>query len=484
MTRDDIQKLLGGYSTGTLTPEEQRALFAAALEDQELFDALAGEQALRDLLRDPTARAHVLAALDDRPEPWWRAARLVPRPVVAGALAACLAAVAGYGVWRARQPGRPALVATMREVQVAPGRPTSDASVARQAERRSSGTAPLAAPPAAKAAPSTSAPANRAVVSGSLSAQSRFQPSPLAPPPAVPGANRAREVEARPGVAPPAAKDAPSANALAMLDRSGSDAAGAGSGLPANGPALAPIPSRPAPPPPPRRFAAAAFAPKPATLKEDGSGAADQAAVSRAASEPTAGQPAPPSPEQSAGAASAPAPPAFALEKKGAAGSVRAPAAGKTSPSPADQLGAQGGASSESVTVTADATSPGGDGVSNQRTVDVPPVEMKWSALRREPDGRLSPVALVGIRAGDTIVVRLEPYADGILSVSEIVPGAAARVLIAGMRVKRAQPVDTPPVTLDHPGVRALPIHFTAGTGALRSTSVVAPSQTIELRFR
>ena len=39
MNREDIQKLLGGYATGTLTPEEQQALFSAALEDQELFDA-------------------------------------------------------------------------------------------------------------------------------------------------------------------------------------------------------------------------------------------------------------------------------------------------------------------------------------------------------------------------------------------------------------------------------------------------------------
>jgi len=39
-------------------------LFAAALEDQELFDALGREQAMRDLLRDPSAKAELLAALD------------------------------------------------------------------------------------------------------------------------------------------------------------------------------------------------------------------------------------------------------------------------------------------------------------------------------------------------------------------------------------------------------------------------------------
>jgi hypothetical protein len=66
MTRDDIRKLLGGYSTGTLTPEEERALFAAALEDQELFDALAKEQALRDLLRDPAAMVAMAAVAGRR----------------------------------------------------------------------------------------------------------------------------------------------------------------------------------------------------------------------------------------------------------------------------------------------------------------------------------------------------------------------------------------------------------------------------------
>ncbi len=72
MNRDDIQKLLGGYATGTLTPEEQQALFEAALTDQELFDALAREEALRSVLSDPVARAHVLAAIDDVPVPWYR----------------------------------------------------------------------------------------------------------------------------------------------------------------------------------------------------------------------------------------------------------------------------------------------------------------------------------------------------------------------------------------------------------------------------
>ena len=72
MSKDQIRMLLGGYATGTLTPEEQQALFAAALDDQELFDALAREQSLRDLLREPAAKARVLMALDTAPARWYQ----------------------------------------------------------------------------------------------------------------------------------------------------------------------------------------------------------------------------------------------------------------------------------------------------------------------------------------------------------------------------------------------------------------------------
>jgi hypothetical protein len=34
---DEIKQLLGGYATGTLTPEERKTLFDAALQDQDLF---------------------------------------------------------------------------------------------------------------------------------------------------------------------------------------------------------------------------------------------------------------------------------------------------------------------------------------------------------------------------------------------------------------------------------------------------------------
>jgi hypothetical protein len=124
MTRDDIQKLLGGYATGTLTAEEQRALFEAALTDQELFDALAREEALRDALSDPAARAHLLAALDDVPAPWYRAWW---RPMVV--MAAALLAVAGVAVWEhARGPKRLPDVATVERPRFQPPTTTQNAA--------------------------------------------------------------------------------------------------------------------------------------------------------------------------------------------------------------------------------------------------------------------------------------------------------------------------------------------------------------------
>jgi hypothetical protein len=126
MKPEDIQKLLGGYATGTLTPEEQQALFAAALDDQQLFDALAKDQSLRDLLRDPSARAQVLAAIDDHPLPWWKAHRWV----LAGATVAATLAVA-TGVYLTRPkpiaPLPPVLVAQSEQ----PEPPTSPVPAAR-----------------------------------------------------------------------------------------------------------------------------------------------------------------------------------------------------------------------------------------------------------------------------------------------------------------------------------------------------------------
>src|SRR5580698_10347478 len=68
MTGDDIRRLIGSYATGSLTEAERKALYEAALEDQELFDELAGEHAFKEVLEEPGAKARLIAALSN-PEP-------------------------------------------------------------------------------------------------------------------------------------------------------------------------------------------------------------------------------------------------------------------------------------------------------------------------------------------------------------------------------------------------------------------------------
>ena len=59
----DLEKLLGGYATNTLTTEERQALFDAALHDQTLFNTLADEQALKEVLDHPQHRQQLLRSL-------------------------------------------------------------------------------------------------------------------------------------------------------------------------------------------------------------------------------------------------------------------------------------------------------------------------------------------------------------------------------------------------------------------------------------
>jgi hypothetical protein len=136
MTPEDARKLLGGYATGTLTDAEREALFAAALEDQELFDAMAREESLREALADPAARASLLAALDERPLVWWR----FWKP----AAALAMAGLASLAVYLGTRPPDVRLVATAEAPRIAP--PELAASTAPSAP-------PFAEPAAPKPAP-------------------------------------------------------------------------------------------------------------------------------------------------------------------------------------------------------------------------------------------------------------------------------------------------------------------------------------------
>lgn len=73
------EQILGGYATNTLTAEEKRQLFEAALDDQTLFDVLADEEALRALLANPEARQRILDSLQASGNPQGMAAPHGPR---------------------------------------------------------------------------------------------------------------------------------------------------------------------------------------------------------------------------------------------------------------------------------------------------------------------------------------------------------------------------------------------------------------------
>src|ERR1700683_2227249 len=109
MSRQEIQKLLGGYATDTLSEAERSALFAAGIEDQELFDALAKEQALRDVRQDPSARQQLIVALGPAPARHWL--RWLRQPAVlamAGGMAAPL--IVARLLPRPTNPARPGVI--------------------------------------------------------------------------------------------------------------------------------------------------------------------------------------------------------------------------------------------------------------------------------------------------------------------------------------------------------------------------------------
>src|SRR5258708_7898379 len=99
MKDEDIQNLLGGFATDTLSDRERALLFPAALRNQKLFDALADEEALREVLSDPASRHQLLRALrTQKPGLFERMTAWMRRPaswaIAGSALAALVIAVA------------------------------------------------------------------------------------------------------------------------------------------------------------------------------------------------------------------------------------------------------------------------------------------------------------------------------------------------------------------------------------------------------
>lgn len=175
MNGEDIRKLLGGYATGTLSPDEQQALFEAALHDEKLFAALADEHALREMLDDPANRAAVLQALEPKASGWawgW----IVP----AGALAG-LVVIASI-VFVFNHPAEQASFQMAKVVQ-----PALQPEIAKEADAAPmAGTAPLSpTSPITSRTPSSSTPVGAATVRERPSAERRQLTDGAAPAPAV-----------------------------------------------------------------------------------------------------------------------------------------------------------------------------------------------------------------------------------------------------------------------------------------------------------
>jgi hypothetical protein len=113
MANDDIRDLIGRYATGSLSSEERKRLFDAALDDQELFDELAREQELKQVIDEPGVRNRLIRALEPpkRRVPWILA--VVP-------LAALSALLIVFLMWPAPKPSQQVAVAKIPAPAVAP----------------------------------------------------------------------------------------------------------------------------------------------------------------------------------------------------------------------------------------------------------------------------------------------------------------------------------------------------------------------------
>jgi hypothetical protein len=157
MNPGDIRKLLGGYAADTLTAEERQALFEAALTDQDLFNELAREQALKELLEVPAARRQLLAALEEKPAFLDRLRAWMGRPVgwvAVGSLAAAALLVV-VAVRRVEAPLAPEPVMTAK--LEAPSLPATPPPVSQTAADREKGAVLPSAIPAAAPVPAQKA---------------------------------------------------------------------------------------------------------------------------------------------------------------------------------------------------------------------------------------------------------------------------------------------------------------------------------------
>lgn len=114
MAQDELDHLLDAFAADRLTPEERRQLHGAAMRDQRLLCALADEQALREVLRDPVLRARLLLELQTAGGAWRNATRWWRQPWMWIAVGSALSVVAtiliGTELYQDRTPEQPPTV--------------------------------------------------------------------------------------------------------------------------------------------------------------------------------------------------------------------------------------------------------------------------------------------------------------------------------------------------------------------------------------
>ncbi len=183
MSNLDLEYLLGGYATNTLTEEERHVLLKASLVNQRLFDLLADEEALKELLDDPAVRRRLLQQLKQPEEAGWFSAALAwltrtETLAVAGSLAAVtLATVFGLRFWEqsrallTTEQNRPGLSETIKEPTVRSKLPSKPA------------VSPQTKPPAppVSAFPSAASPQQVAKPEGRPHSEKSLQDTPAVP---------------------------------------------------------------------------------------------------------------------------------------------------------------------------------------------------------------------------------------------------------------------------------------------------------------
>ncbi len=173
MTPDEARKLVGGYATGSLTESERQLLYEAALEDQALFDELAREHELKELLEEPGARERLIAALTPAPR-----RRIGPLIWSGAAIAAAIAVVSFF----AFRPSKPVEIAQAPAAQPAPAAPPAAAPVepspAPNPKKKAAPAATAPAPAVRVEAPVAPSPEPVPVQQNGVQAQTGFLPAP------------------------------------------------------------------------------------------------------------------------------------------------------------------------------------------------------------------------------------------------------------------------------------------------------------------